>query len=120
MFNQLIPNPFQRLVTQLSGNKELLAQVKKQIEKDLGIEFRDEINSWFDLHGLTKAELDCLIASAPSTIPQLLYRIDIPEKQVRNCLQLANDTSSELAKLILQRELLKVLFRWKYSGKLEN
>lgn len=46
---------------------------------------------------------------------QLMYRIDIPDKDLRNHILSGQISKESITELILKRELLKVLLREKYS-----
>ena len=60
-----------------------------------------------------------LITSDFNQLMNVLYRIDIDEKQLKLHLASTHEDSSELlAKLVIERELKKVVLRWHYSGKL--
>ena len=55
----------------------------------------------------------------PSHFQQLLYRIDIPEKQFRELLASENHVNfpKKIAEMLIRREFQKVLTRKYYSGK---
>lgn len=106
---------------QLIKDDKLLLEVIAQLEKDLG-------ESYPDLASIEYVEVDQLItqladilydihARSSSRFHNLLYRIDVPENQVQNNITSSGFDWPELARLILKRELQKVVLK-RYFGKL--
>lgn len=69
---------------------------------------------------LLKQMQDQVVAlSKNNALPQLLYRIDISENQIKKYTQLQKETSFEtvIAELIIKRILQKVIFKIHFSSK---
>ena len=60
-----------------------------------------------------------IILSKNNALPQLLYRIDISENQIKKYTQLQKEVSFEtvIAELIIKRILQKVIFKIHFSSK---
>lgn len=95
-------------------------QIKKDFQwydEDLSIDEADQ-----DIVGKLKLKLTVLVNRMLELDTyrffQLMYTIDIPEEQVRNCLMNeANESGiEELVELIIKRELQKVLIREHFKG----
>lgn len=58
-----------------------------------------------------------LLAKDFQQLVNILYRIDVSEEKLKQALALSTDNpASIITKMIIERELLKVEFRRKYSG----
>jgi len=93
-----------------------------QLNKDLGKEFAINV-PFSNLRGERAAELivNELIKYLPSVTPELseiLYRMDVSEKQVDSFKELPTDIYYRcLGEVIVKRIVLKVITRKMYSGK---
>ena len=96
-------------------NKEIISEVIRQLEKDIvlaGGDFEMPPIIYDDILILKNnvAEyLNGISINNPALLFNLFYRVDIPQEIIEN-------EPSEMAELLLKRELLKVLTR-KYYGK---
>jgi len=105
-------------------NIVVLQLVKKQIEKDFGIE-EDEIklseNKALLYQGLC-SEVEriilYLINNNTQRLMNLLYRVDVPEAVIKGALIIADDESAEktISQAIMKRELMKVITRLYFSA----
>ena len=98
------------------------AQLVKDFEMEgLEIEFSgDPLTCYDELYKQVVEIVAYLLDKRIERFMQLLYRIDINESQLKQILQKGNAQSvhSDVSKLILERELKKVIIRNYYSGKL--
>ena len=92
------------------NDKEIIAEVIRQLEKDIVLSGGDlEVPSicFDDILVLKKKVADYLIVvskSTPALLFNLFYRVDIPQEMIEQ-------EPSEMAELLLKRELLKVITR---------
>ncbi len=86
----------------------LLADLQKQIAKDLACERADipddDLEEWLE-QWLMQYQ------SKGQSLVELFYRVDLDEKYL-------SGTSAEMAEALLKREAIKVYFRAQYSGKI--
>ena len=95
--------------------EEILVQLKKDlILSGIQTDFFDEINSFKELIELLPVFIEELLQYYPELFSNLIYRIDIPEKQVENIA--TENLQLGFTELILKRLIQKVYFRKKYSG----
>ncbi len=91
---------------------EVIRNTARQVAKDFesyGIEIFlpiDEFSAYEDLKAQLIPVIEKLMRKNPEQLSQLLYRIDVNEKQ-----SAAAANAPELAHLILERELIKVITR---------
>jgi len=91
------------------------------IIKDLQLEpdsllIEDELNYEALIHRLSQV-LDHLISKDFNQLLNVLYRIDVSEEKLKEALATKpENTSTIIAKMILERELQKVATRKKYSN----
>ncbi len=112
----MLPQDFSIEYLQESENKELLKKLILQIQKDadlVGVEFElNEESSSIELVNYLQYFLSNLIQNNFSTYANLLYRIDISEKQL---IKLQDMEISILVKniaiLLLKKEWQKVWFK---------
>jgi hypothetical protein len=104
------------------NRKELAAQTLFQIEKDfllqgLEISLRKEQTTYPQIIALLATELERIDLFAHTTMPGLLYQIDLPEKQVAGILKESAPAIfyPRLAEAIIKRCFQKVWFRYKYN-----
>ncbi|MEO0311669.1 MAG: hypothetical protein RIQ89_1326 [Bacteroidota bacterium] len=101
-------------------HRELITATKQQLLKDfLAVGIRLELNNEVDRKAETIVAQIVSAISSPSltasTLQQLIYRVDLSEKQVQKC---ANKEA--LAYAILEREALKVYIKQQYKAHLEG
>jgi len=61
-------------------------------------------------------QLDYLFDKRPQMVAQVLYRLDVDEQKSKKALQMpSTEWSKELAKLIFEREMLRLEMRKKYN-----
>lgn len=112
--HQLVPQ-FSTLSTELSIH-ELLQAVWTQLEKDvhaLGLDISPL--QGVELPVMHKHLVTFLRELAPGSLPEFLYRVDLPEtSEVLD--PSTTDFFENLAWQILRREALKVYFRLHYAG----
>lgn len=91
---------------------EVIRSTASQVAKDFetyGVEIIlpvNELNAYEDLKSQLIPVIEKLMHENPELLLQLLYRIDVNEKQ-----SAAAANTSEIAHLILERELIKVITR---------
>jgi hypothetical protein len=94
----------------------------KQVQKDLGmfgieLHFSGQVMYAYDeLFSQLQPELERLIFHH-SNLPQILYRVDVSEEQVKKIMLEDEPYSYALTRLILWRELQKVVTRYLMSTK---
>jgi len=102
------------------SNEDFVLKTQQQIHKDFAkfnLEFPE--NFIFEVWSKDKIELAIeervaeIIKTGETRLLQLLYTIDIPEKQFLNLITEPNFLSI-LSQAILKREAMKVYFRSKY------
>lgn len=87
-----------------------------QVCKDLGVEPFDVLPgtpSFFEeLRREIYSVMTAVIENQPQSLPNMIYRIDLNEKEVKRLLQNTHqDTAARLSELILHREMKKVYIR---------
>ena len=111
---------------ELSFNSEaFVLKTQQQIAKDFAViqqhfpeNFETEVYSKEQIESFLKEKISYLIQHSEAQFGQLLYTIDIPEKQFRS-LTSSPDFVSKTAEVILRREAYKVFLRIKFSQKSE-
>lgn len=109
----------------LSGyktRKEVLEKLIRQINKDLEINVtieREEqgIDLYQSIIDKVAPVIEKLIRQGNGRVEQLLYKIDVSEKKVKETFNstLETDPAVIFTHLIIERELQKVVFRMVYS-----
>jgi hypothetical protein len=103
----------------------IIKDTAKQIKKDFNIEHFEIVFSGIEQLAFEelKIQLATLIninySNDKLAFQQLLYRVDIGEKEYKKCLLLRNSKDFEncISELIIRREFQKVLTRRFFSGK---
>lgn len=103
---------------------DIWEQVVNQINKDFSENnVSIELNNGNIQESITSSLRSFLsdLSRSETEVQHLLYRIDVPEKYVRQVLAIQNldEFTFELAHLILKREIQKVLIR-RYYSKIEH
>ena len=99
------------------SNSEVLEAIYKQLCKDISIDISDFAkpeteDKWVEWMTLV---LEKVLERAPEKFFQSLYRIDVPEHIVSGFIKGGKYSMPELALLVLNRELLKVVLRLYYK-----
>ena len=96
-------------------------KTQQQIEKDFakyGIDFPEtfftEPLSKLEIESILQEKVTAIMKFGETNLLQLLYTIDISEKDFKNLVQ-SPDFLPTIAYMILKREAMKVYFREKYS-----
>ncbi len=104
---------------------DLLEATAQQIVKDFAMVGHDititgnPSKAYRELYDQVEKIIYQMITKDFHQLMNILYRIDIDEQQLKMHLASTHEDSSELlAKLVIDRELKKVIIRWYYSGKL--
>ena len=99
----------------------LAKQSYQLIRKDLGLEeqmeFQEGGNEFDRLEDFLTQQVDYLLDHDLNKLLNALYRIDIPENQVKNLLQHSQQgtIARNMAKAIIEREKQKVITRQQYQ-----
>lgn len=112
--HQLVPQ-FVALRTELS-RQELLQSVGRQLEKDIqavGLHI-PPVNE-LELFVIHRELVGFLHELSPSSLPEFLYRVDLPEIS-EVLISYTTNFFENLAWNILRREAFKVYFRLHYKG----
>ena len=106
--------PAYNAVSKNITDAKFIELIWEQLQKDISFlgESINELNRP-SLHDIHNQLIDFLSHLSPSKLPELLYRIDIPEIQMSN---FALHSFEEIAFLILKREALKVYFRIRFAN----
>ncbi len=113
-FHQLVPQ-FAALSTELSMH-EMLQEVGQQLEKDIqavGLHI-PPVNE-LELSIMHRELVGFLHELSPSSLPEFLYRVDLPEIS-EVLISYTTNFFENLAWNILRREAFKVYFRLHYKG----
>ncbi|MEQ8904757.1 hypothetical protein [Ekhidna sp.] len=98
----------------------LVKQSYQLIRKDLGLEeqmeFQEGENEFDRLEDFLTQQVNYLLDHDLNKLLNALYRIDIPENQVKNLLQQSQQgtIARNMAKAIIERERQKVINRQQY------
>lgn len=106
------------------SQQDLFALFKIQLKKDFescgqNSQFIDALPSGFDyLREVIAMQIIDISKSSNNALMNLLYRIDINEKQIKNYANNTNDLTFEnvIAELIIKRILQKVILKKHYSS----
>ena len=117
---ELIPKPeLQQYFDKKSYLKKVLIQINRDFEM-AGCEFempKHDIEELEELQNALAFNLDPLMKENSPRLKNLLYRIDVSEKSIYK--EMSENTDLQLGMLlrnkIIERELLKILIREKYS-----
>ena len=100
----------QKIEARLTQDNSLRKNLILQIEKDLNSSFLDSEDGLV----IICAKLEKLLEQNPGEWNSWLYRVDVNEKHICNLQHQAFELK-ELAILILEREMQKVIFRTQYN-----
>jgi len=107
----------ERFRTDLHVLKETAQQVQKDFEScGLEIQWISQESLTYDfLLSRVKEQVEALITRRSGSFQNLLYRIDIPERNFIQLQETSNDFLHDLSRLILEREFMKVVSRKIYD-----
>ena len=117
---ELIPKPeLQQYFDKKAYLKKVLIQINRDFEM-AGCDFelpKNEIEELEELQNVLAVNLEPLMKENGPRLKNLLYRIDVSEKSIYK--EMSENTDLQLGMLlrnkIIERELLKILIREKYS-----
>ena len=122
MPSQDIPQLHAASILPWFNKAELIDACVLQVQKDLGaygIALHYSGNSasaYQELFDQLKPQITALLSSG-TKLKAMLYRVDLPESQLRDTLAKELDMSAAISRLILWRELQKVVTRFLLSTK---
>lgn len=100
------------------NDNAIVNQSYQLIRKDLGLEEEWEvkisINSFDRLLDLLANQIKIMIDQDFNGLINALYKIDIPEDDVKEIFNKSNSLAKDLAKAVINREKQKVVTRLKY------
>jgi len=104
---------------------EVIRMTAEQVKKDFSfhqieITFsRNELTAYEELKAQLTPVLSKLLIEKRPELMQLLYRVDVPERDWKKVLALENkdEQAAKLSSIILEREFMKALTRKFYSSK---
>ena len=117
----MIPSLTEQDLSPYFNKAEMIQQAAEQLKKDLeqfGMDIvfsGDPLNAYEELFAQTEPFVQKLIHNNYEKLFQLLYRIDVSEKLIGKAVEDSDHVSSEITRLILFRELQKVVIRNYYS-----
>ena len=103
------------------NDRAVLEETARQVQKDfescgLEIQFTKEETLTYDvLLVQVKEQVEALVQRHSGAFQNLLYRVDILEKNFIQLQQTSTDFLHDLSRLILEREFMKVVTRKMYS-----
>jgi hypothetical protein len=100
------------------SQKELLRNLILQIRKDFdsaGIPIKLLLNTKYSFSELAQIISDAFMLSGATAMFNLLYRVDVSEKQLKDGMPTPGIDPILVAELVVKRELQKVVLRKQYS-----
>lgn len=100
------------------SQKELLRNLILQIRKDFdsaGIPIKLLLNTKYSFNQLAQIISDAFMQSGATAMFNLLYRVDVSEKQLKDGMPTPGIDPILVAELVVKRELQKVVLRKQYS-----
>lgn len=100
------------------SQKELLRNLILQIRKDFdsaGIPIKLLLNKRYSFTEMSQLVSDAFMQSGATAMFNLLYRVDVSEKQLREGMPTPGIDPILVAELVIKRELQKVVLRKQYS-----
>ena len=100
------------------SQKELLRNLILQIRKDFdsaGIPIKLLLNTKYSFSELAQIISDAFMQSGATAMFNLLYRVDVSEKQLKDGMPTPGIDPILVAELVVKRELQKVVLRKQYS-----
>jgi hypothetical protein len=102
-------------------DRQILGETAQQVQKDFttcGLDIGlgdEEVLPYEVLLGRVRQQVEQSLRGTPDAFHQLLYRVDIPEKNYVRLQHASADFVTDLSKLIPEREFMKVVSRRLYS-----
>jgi hypothetical protein len=100
------------------SQKELLRNLILQIRKDFdsaGIPIKLLLNTKYSFSEMAQIISDAFMLSGATAMFNLLYRVDVSEKQLKDGMPTPGIDPILVAELVVKRELQKVVLRKQYS-----
>lgn len=100
------------------SQKEILRNLILQIRKDFdsaGIPIKLSLNKRYSFIEMAQIVSDAFMQSGATAMFNLLYRVDVSEKQLREGMPTPGIDPILVAELVIKRELQKVVLRKQYS-----
>ena len=111
-------------ITKYRHDLEVIRMTAEQVKKDFSFQNMEihfsgsEQTAYAELKTQVTPLLAELFIKDRPRLMQLLYRVDVPEKDWKKVLALDTEVQAEkLSEIILEREFMKALTRKLYSGK---
>ncbi|MBL7683203.1 MAG: hypothetical protein JNK00_07545 [Flavipsychrobacter sp.] len=92
--------------------------LKQELEKQWGLMLPETISEQEIIEKLS-LQIAVIAEKGPDAFFQLMYRLDIPEKQLNRTMY-DKEVAKEIAKLVYSRQLQKIRSRAFYKGKSMN
>ena len=111
----MLPSLTEKDLSPYFNREDLILQAAEQLKKDLAqhgfdIEYgRDHLHIFSELFMQTEPFIRKLISTHYEKLLQLLYRIDVSEELIARAVNEGGNISEEITRLILYRELQKVV-----------
>jgi len=108
----------QEQLTRLLESKDILRLLILQIRKDFetaGVPIKLLLSKKYRFDELIEALVDCLSSKSSSQLSNLLYRVDVSEKQLQEAMPTPGLDLRLFSEVIIKRELQKVVLRRIYS-----
>jgi hypothetical protein len=104
---------------------EVIRMTAEQVKKDFAIQKMEitfsgnEMNAYEELKSQLIPHLSKMLSGNRSQLMQLLYRIDVPERDWKKVVMMDDENAQtvRLTEIILEREFMKALTRKMFSGK---
>ena len=118
----MLPEIWQKEIINIDKEVDWVEETSKQLIKDftmlgISIELKPFINDPYKgLFGMAKQIITQLFEKDHARFLDLLYRIDLPETELNNLIHTTSppELYDKITELILRREFLKVVTRYKY------
>ena len=104
--------------TEFLSQKDLLRNLILQIRKDFesaGIQIKLLLNKRYSFAELAQIISDAFMLAGATAMFNLLYRVDVSEKQLKDGMPTPGIDPILVAELVIKRELQKVVLRKQYT-----
>lgn len=104
--------------TEFLSQKDLLRNLILQIRKDFesaGIQIKLLLNKRYSFAELAQIISDAFMQAGATAMFNLLYRVDVSEKQLKDGMPTPGIDPILVAELVIKRELQKVVLRKQYT-----
>jgi hypothetical protein len=96
-------------------DKQELQIIVQSLQQEWGVELSETISEQEIIDRLA-LQIAAIAGKGPDVFFQLMYRLDIPEKQLINAMH-DKEVALQIAKLVYNRQLQKIRSRQYYKGK---